>query len=286
MHGLKKVSLLVTASPRSLHRANLYQLLWSFGNHSGWGEKTSALIRKAEYVAFIARGELSRHLPQSSKETTAFPLTVLPCGLDWNPAASSSSSWADKPQASHFLRVSIFLLAERIIKLPSTWECSGFNSSISVRSLEILSRKGLWKCQHKCYCSASTFRISLLNPLIQTIWVLNFLTRQIQISFSLWSAGWKHSLCQWEEMGSITSLSACCMSQPQFMHLLWLTNLNALNALGDAGFANRWILQILLIFSCVKSSQQKRNMSTWVLDPLTLIDFEIVASFYSSWRYK
>lgn len=185
---------------------------------------------------------LSRHFPHSPKEATAFPLLLLPCGLGWNLAASSSSIWADKPQASHFLCVSIFLLAERIIKLPSTQECCSFNSLISIRSLEILSHKGLWKCQRKRFASchsAPAFKISLLNPLIQTVWALNFLTWQIRISCSQWCEEWKRDLCQREETGSSTSLSACCMSQPQFVHLLWLTNLNAL---GDAGFANRWIL--------------------------------------------
>lgn len=210
------------------------------------GEKTSGAITKAEYDAFMPTRELvTRYHPCSPKEATAFSLTLLPCGLRWNPKASSSSSWADKPQASHFLWVSVFLLAEGIINLPSTRECCSFNSLISIRSLEILSRKGLGKCQRKCFascCCAPTSKISLLNPPIQIIWVLNFLTRQIRISFSQWREEQKHALCQWEKTGSSTRLSVCWMSQPQFMHLLWLTSLNALNALGDAGFANRWIL--------------------------------------------
>lgn len=142
--------------------------LRSFGKPSeARREKPLVPLKRQNVLHLCPQGELlTTHYPCSLKQATAFPLTLLLCGLRWNPEASSSSSWADKPQASHFLCASVFFLAEGIIKLPSTWECCSFNSLISIRSLEILSHKGLWKCQQKCFvscCCAQNFPTESTN---------------------------------------------------------------------------------------------------------------------------
>lgn len=81
-------------------------------------EKTSARFAKQNMLHLCPWEELlTRHQCCSLEEATAFLLMPPPCGLHWNPKASSSSSWADKPQPSLSFCVSVFLLAGRDNKI-------------------------------------------------------------------------------------------------------------------------------------------------------------------------
>lgn len=109
------------------------------------GEQRTPLVPSQRHNKGLLRpqGELlPRQQPCSLKEATAFPSTLFLSGWHPNASTSSSSSWADEPQPSHPPCVSVFLFAERIIKFPSAQECCSFNSLISIRSLEVLSRRG------------------------------------------------------------------------------------------------------------------------------------------------
>lgn len=80
-------------------------------------EKTSGRFAKQNMLHLCPWELLTRHQFCSLEEATAFLLMPPPCSLHWNPKASSSSSWADKPQPSLSFCVSVCLLAWRDNKI-------------------------------------------------------------------------------------------------------------------------------------------------------------------------